>query len=631
MASFTSVINLPNLQSVSIRLDRNNYSFWRIQILSTVRAHGFDDLIDKYKIPPSQYLLSPSGDCIPNQDFLSWIRRDQFLVSWILSSIGESMLGYVTRCATAKDIWLVLENLFQSISKARVMQLQLQLHTQKKGDLTVDAYFLKMREIADQLAAAGKPMADDDLCLQILGGFGAEYDAVVVNLTSRPDELNLQEVQFALQAHEIRIQSQNLFSPSAHVVYNNRSGGRGYPTEYYPSSGGRFSRGRGGGRMVYRDNRITCQLCGRPGHVALKCFKRFDIHFTGVTSSTPQAYITDVGFGDHSHTDCYYEHDSTLDPSWYVDSGATNHITHDAHNLSCNVPYHGNEQVPVGNGSQLPINVVGKSTLTSSSANSYPLFLNNILYVPKITKNLVSISQFTKDNAVFIEFHHDSCLVKDNHTKQVVMKGILTKGLYQLSSSPTLASSSKPGIFLANTSVAPSSALNTSSSSKSLQSCTDSIKARNTDSACMSSKELSIWHNRLVHANDVVCTKVIKHVTGQSVHNDFYFCEACKQGKIHQKSHVTQTTKTSQPFQLVHSDVWRPSYTASTQGFKYYIHFVDDFTRFTWIYPIKAKSEVGAIVKNFLAMIKCQFQKSIQAFQSDWGVNTDHWYNIYKN
>lgn len=215
MASFASVITLPNLQSISIRLDRANYSFWRIQILATVRAHGFDDLIDKYKTPPSQFLPSVSGDCIANPDFLAWIRRDQFLVSWILSSIGESMLGYVTRCVTAKDIWLVLESLFQSHSKARIMQLQLQLQTQKKGDMTVDAYFLKMREYADQLAAAGKPIADEDLILHILGGFGAEFDAVVVNIANRPDDLNLQEVQYAFQAYEIRLQNQASFSYSS--------------------------------------------------------------------------------------------------------------------------------------------------------------------------------------------------------------------------------------------------------------------------------------------------------------------------------------------------------------------------------------------------------------------------------
>lgn len=154
MASFASVINLPNFHSISVRLDRSNYAFWRVQILSTTRAHGFDDLLDKFCNPPSQFLPSPSNDRIPNLDFLSWLRRDQYLVSWILSSISETMLGHVTRCATAREIWCVLEDLFQSQSKARVMQLKLQLQTQKKGDMSVDDFFPKNEGICRSISCS---------------------------------------------------------------------------------------------------------------------------------------------------------------------------------------------------------------------------------------------------------------------------------------------------------------------------------------------------------------------------------------------------------------------------------------------------------------------------------------------
>lgn len=78
--------------------------------------------------------------------------------------------------------------------------------------------------------------------------------------------------------------------------------------------GGRFSRGRGGGRMNFRDNRLICQLCGKNGHVAMKCFRRFDIHFTGVNSSSPQAYLTDANYVDHSQGENYY--DPYYGPNW---------------------------------------------------------------------------------------------------------------------------------------------------------------------------------------------------------------------------------------------------------------------------------------------------------------------------
>ncbi|PON70587.1 hypothetical protein PanWU01x14_079610 [Parasponia andersonii] len=70
-------------------------------------------------------------------------------------------------------------------------------------------YILKMKAIASILSAAGQIISDKDLSLYILGGLSSEYDFVIVNLTSRYDTLNLQEVQFMLQNQEIRLEQLN--------------------------------------------------------------------------------------------------------------------------------------------------------------------------------------------------------------------------------------------------------------------------------------------------------------------------------------------------------------------------------------------------------------------------------------
>lgn len=80
---------------------------------------------------------------------------------------------------------------------------------------------------------------------------------------------------------------------------------------------GRFSgfRGRRGGRAGHgggscyggRDNRFICQLCVKLGHVALKCFKRFDVHLTGVSSTPPHAYLSDVGAMEYGQEESYYD------------------------------------------------------------------------------------------------------------------------------------------------------------------------------------------------------------------------------------------------------------------------------------------------------------------------------------
>ena len=54
-------------------------------------------------------------------EFTLWTRHDQFLMSWLLSSMTELMLGHVIRCRTAAEIWSTLEKLFNINSKARIL------------------------------------------------------------------------------------------------------------------------------------------------------------------------------------------------------------------------------------------------------------------------------------------------------------------------------------------------------------------------------------------------------------------------------------------------------------------------------------------------------------------------------
>ena len=65
--------------------------------------------------------------------------------------------------------------------------------------MSVEEYMLKMKNIAESLLAAGQLITDEELVLYVLGGLGQEFESVVVNLTSRQDNVTLQEVQYMLQ------------------------------------------------------------------------------------------------------------------------------------------------------------------------------------------------------------------------------------------------------------------------------------------------------------------------------------------------------------------------------------------------------------------------------------------------
>lgn len=69
----------------------------------------------------------------------------------------------------------------------------------------------------------------------------------------------------------------------------------------------------------------------------------------------------------------------------------------------------------------------------------------------------------------------------------------------------------------------------------------------------------------------------------------------------------------------IHIDLWGLAPVVSIQGYRYYVSFMDDFTRFTWIFPLKTKDETLSVFKIFKTQIEKQLETSIKCLQSDWG------------
>lgn len=72
-------------------------------------------------------------------------------------------------------------------------------------------------------------------------------------------------------------------------------------------------------------------------------------------------------------------------------------------------------------------------------------------------------------------------------------------------------------------------------------------------------------------------------------------------------------------FDLVHADVWGPAPVIGGNGFKYFVTFIDDCTRMTWVYFLKNKSDVVDRFILFFQMIQTQFHTTIKILRSDNG------------
>jgi hypothetical protein len=95
-------------------------------------------------------------------------------------------------------------------------------------------------------------------------------------------------------------------------------------------------------------------------------------------------------------------------------------------------------------------------------------------------------------------------------------------------------------------------------------------------------------------------------------------CDICLRAKAHQLPYPTSCSTTKVPLELVHTDVWGPAID-SFGNKKYYVSFIDDFSKFAWIYLIRHKSEVFKFFQEFQHLVERLLNRKILTVQSDWG------------
>lgn len=111
------------------------------------------------------------------------------------------------------------------------------------------------------------------------------------------------------------------------------------------------------------------------------------------------------------------------------------------------------------------------------------------------------------------------------------------------------------------------------------------------------------------------CNKLTKKVN----EDDSMFCVACCKGKIHNLPYLSSTTTYNNPLKPIHLDYWGPSPIESMNGYRYYIHFVDHYSRFTWIYLLHNKSKAFKTFLNFKTKVELQTRHKVKVIQTYCG------------
>ncbi|GMF13226.1 unnamed protein product [Phytophthora lilii] len=260
---------------------------------------------------------------------------------------------------------------------------------------------------------------------------------------------------------------------------------------------------------------------------------------------------------------------STFDPNWTVDSGCTSHVTQHAEWFVSKTTATGT--ITVGGKSEIPIEGTGDVVLqvTDSKGGSRQLTLRDVLYAPQLHYNLLSVAAAVEHDFRFT-FQRAVCTVQTNQRFNVKAKKSATAKLYQFTATPVqkqeahVATSGKPTAIM-------------------------------------------LLHKRLGHPNIRVLQALTKDHALEGleantvVPKSNFFCSACIYAKSHRAAFSSnrRVERASMPLQKVHSDICGPLPVPSFSGCRYFVVFIDDFTRYMFTYPIKTRSQLYSCYENF--------------------------------
>jgi hypothetical protein len=223
------------------------------------------------------------------------------------------------------------------------------------------------------------------------------------------------------------------------------------------------------------------------------------------------------------------------------------------------------------------------------------LSLPNIYLILKLKLNLAFISQLCDSSDYLVIFSFSFCCVQDLQSQKLIGTGRRENELYildelKVSIATAAAAAATTTINLYFFRLSPSSSI------------------------------FYLWYSRLSHVSSsrlrfMTSIRALENLQMYGVSD----CSRCKQTKFSALPFNRSISVSSSPFDLIHSDVWRPFLVTIKGGSRYYISFIDDHTRYCWVYLMKHRSEFFEMYTAFQALVKTQHSAIIKCFRCDLG------------
>jgi hypothetical protein len=336
--------------------------------------------------------------------------------------------------------------------------------------------------------------------------------------------------------------------------------------------GGQKPKGKGNKDM----SKVKCFACHKFGHYVGQCPNKKKKQ----TAASAEVEEFSTKFDkEFSLIVCLSSRTTTLD-TWYIDSGASRHMTAVREHLT-DLTQCGDAEVVLGDDRE--VKVAGCGTISFLRESLPPMTLTEVLYVLSLKKNLVSVSTI-EEKGYEILFRDGQVLLFPRGSSITSAKVIGTRHerLYKFLFQPTRA------------------LIHSISSSSDL---------------------CEIWHRKMAPLHHGALRVLREMVTGvpnfSSEHHEL--CKGCTLGKYTKTSFPSSDSRATKILDLIHSDVCGLMSSASLIGSLYHVVFIDDFSRKSWIFFMKTKGHVFSQFQEFKALVENHPRKKIRVLRSDNG------------
>jgi len=492
-----------------------------------------------------------------------WEMDDYICRGHILNALSDALFDVYQNVETAKELWTTLEAKYlaeDATSKKFIVSQFMRYYMVDSKPIMVQ--FHEIQNILNQFTQQNMKMDETIIVSSIIEKLPPSWKDYKKSLKHKKEDLTLQELAQHLRVEE---ESRLLEGKEINEIKDDQVTEKakvltieeGKKSNYDNKRKRKF---QSKGKSEKKKNKNVCWDCGLPGHFRHEC--RSKKGKKQKTQSDPKgkfvAVISEINLVDNSG-------------DWWVDSGAMRHVCCDKSYFTTYEPVNDGSVLYMGNSTTAAIKGIGNVDLYFTSGNV--VTLTNVCHVPEIRKNLVSGGLLNKHGFKLV-FESDKVVV------------------------------SKAGVFVGK---------------GYLYDCMFKLNINKTQVSAYMVESFSLWHSRLGHVNtrkmdDMVNLSLIPKYDNDMVEK----CKTCMQTKI-TRLPFPKVEKTTSLLELVHSDVCDMHSYPSIGRKNYFATFIDDYSKYCYVYLLHSKDEVIEKFKVYKAEVESQYNVKIKRLRSDRG------------